>query len=255
MTGPDYPRPKPGSNAIGTMAIGVSPNTLGGSGIIGTMPPFDVWETIISQYANSPILTKLITDFAGWVDQTKNLDDFFDLIWNVDTAQGYGLDVWGRIVGVNRIVTVTQGDWFGFEEGDWQPFGQAPLFSGVPDTDNYTLSDQAYRLLILTKAFANICINTIPVMNQMLMTLFPHRGNAYVTEGNPPIAWFGFLESTTASGFNQQAFYDGEALPRMTMTYTFDFGLTPVELAIVQTSGVLPKPTGVLASVVQNHQN
>jgi Protein of unknown function (DUF2612) len=36
----------------------------------------------------------------------------------------------------------------------------------------------------------------------------------------------------------------------MTMTYTFAFQLSPVELAIVTQSGVLPKPTGVLASVV-----
>lgn len=36
----------------------------------------------------------------------------------------------------------------------------------------------------------------------------------------------------------------------MTMTYTFTFALTPVELAIVLNSGVLPKPTGVAASVV-----
>ncbi|WP_415752057.1 DUF2612 domain-containing protein [Mesorhizobium sp. B2-1-8] len=36
----------------------------------------------------------------------------------------------------------------------------------------------------------------------------------------------------------------------MTMTYSFAFQLTPVELAIVQNSGVLPKPTGVKASIV-----
>jgi hypothetical protein len=36
----------------------------------------------------------------------------------------------------------------------------------------------------------------------------------------------------------------------MTMAYVFTFGLTPVELAIVQNSGVLPKSTGVAATVV-----
>jgi len=36
----------------------------------------------------------------------------------------------------------------------------------------------------------------------------------------------------------------------MMMTYTFEFPLSPVELAIVQNSGVLPKPTGVAATVV-----
>lgn len=35
----------------------------------------------------------------------------------------------------------------------------------------------------------------------------------------------------------------------MTMSYTFDFQPTPVEMAIIQQSGVLPKPTGVSAYV------
>jgi hypothetical protein len=86
----------------------------------------------------------------------------------------------------------------------------------------------------------------------MLLNLFPHRGNCYVTEGdrgaNP---YFGFAESTTAWGFNQAPFYSGQLLPTMIMTYTFDFALAPFELAIVAQSGVLPKPVGVKASVVQ----
>ena len=41
---------------------------------------------------------------------------------------------------------------------------------------------------------------------------------------------------------------DGE---NMTMQYVFNFTLSPVELAIVEESGVLPKPVGVAATVVQ----
>ncbi|TIR44152.1 MAG: DUF2612 domain-containing protein, partial [Mesorhizobium sp.] len=75
-------------------------------------------------------------------------------IWDVDTAQGYGLDVWGRIVGVNRILQVTAGDWFGFQEASpgTDPFGNGAFYSGAPLTSNFALSDEAYRLLILAKA-------------------------------------------------------------------------------------------------------
>jgi len=108
-TGPPYPpAPAPGSNAIGSFIIGES--------AVGTIPPFDVWKTVISQYANSPILTQLIENIYAYLDQTKNFDAFFDLIWNVDTAQGYGLDVWGRIVGVTRIIAVQNTRRFGFQE-------------------------------------------------------------------------------------------------------------------------------------------
>lgn len=244
-TGPAYPPgPLPGSNGIGLFAIGISP--------IGDIPAFDIWRTIISQYANSPIITRLIENVFAYIDQTRNFSDFFDFIWNVDTAQGYGLDVWGRIVGVNRVLQVTVGNWFGFDEALPGPytFGQGVYYSGQTLTDNYALSDEAYRQLILAKAAANITNGSIPAINRILMGLFPNRGNCYVTEGTDLGDWFGFAESTTASGFNQAPFYSGSALPRMKMTYTFEFPLTPVELAIVQNSGVLPKSTGVEATVV-----
>jgi len=216
MTGPPYPPLNPpGSNAIGSFVIGVSP--------IGTIRPFDFWTTVISQYANSPVLTQLISDFADYVDQTQNFDDFYDLVWNVDTAQGHGLDVWGRIVDVRRTLHIpTPGTFFGFEEAvGAEPFGQAPFFSGDPLTTNFDLSDTAFRTLIFAKALANISDGSIPSINQMLLNLFPNRGNAYVTDGL-----------------------------NMSMTYTFGFSLSPVEFAIVSQSGVLPKPVGVSATVV-----
>jgi len=211
-TGPPYP--PLGPNGIGQFVIGVSP--------IGDIP-FDYRKTIISQYANSPILTALINNDAAYLLQTENLDAFFDDIWNVLTAQGYGLDVWGRIVGVSRTLQITVGDWFGFDQGvpGADTFGQGSFFSGQALTDSFQLADDPYRRLILAKAAANITNGSIPAINQILLSLFPGRGNCYVTD-------------------------DGD----MTMTYTFDFPLSPVELAIVQNSGVLPKPVGVSASVV-----
>lgn len=217
MTGPPYPHVNlPGSNAIGSFIIGVSP--------IGTIRPFDFWSTVISQYANSATLTQLISDFADYVDQTVNFDNFFDFIWNVDTAQGAGLDVWGRIVGVQRILHVPNaGTYLGWQEAlpGSQPWNQAPWFSGQPLTTNFALADAPFRTLIFAKALANISDGSIPSINQLLLNLFPNRGNAFVTDG---------LD--------------------MSMTYTFQFALTQVELAIVSQSGVLPKPVAVSATVV-----
>lgn len=217
MSGPPYPRVDPDSNAIGNFVIGVSS--------IGTIPPFDFWRTIISQYSNSPILTTLISNFFDYIDQTINFDNFFDNIWNLDTAQGFGLDVWGRILGVSRILEIPSSDMFlGFEEaGDpnFVGFNQAPFYSGVGSTSNFALSDTAYRFLLFAKAFANISDGSIASINQILLSLFPRRGNCYVVDG---------LD--------------------MTMEYVFEFQLSAVELAIVLNSGVLPRPVGVSATVV-----
>jgi hypothetical protein len=37
----------------------------------------------------------------------------------------------------------------------------------------------------------------------------------------------------------------------MSLTYTFEFSLTPAELAIIELSGVLPNPAGVVINIVQ----
>jgi Protein of unknown function (DUF2612) len=213
------PRPGPTTNSIGEFEIGVS--------AIGSIPPFNWLATVISQYANSPIMLALLASAFAALDQTENFDLLYDNIWNLDTAQGYGLDVWGRIVGVVRTLQVSAGKFVGFEEGgtlDYDvlgPGGSSPFYSGSGATTNYSLTDDAFRTLIRAKALANISDDSIPALNQLLLTLFPGRGNCYATD-------------------------DGG----MTMTWHFDFALTPVEEAIVYQSGVLPKPTGVAASIV-----
>jgi len=246
MSGPPYPpNPAPGSNAIGLFTIGSSQ--------IGTIPDFSVYSTIIAQYANSPILTQLILNIFEYLDQTQNLDAFYDAIFNVSTAVGVGLDRWGRIVGVSRVLQIADAGNtpFGFNEASpgSAPFGQGSFYSGVPVTSNYALSDDAYRLLIMAKAAANITNGSIPAINRILMALFPGRGNAYVQDGAGVVDAFGFQEAGNEAGFNQSPFYSGADLPTMVMTYVFQFALTPVELAIVEQSGVLPKPVGVLAHV------
>lgn len=190
MPGPPIPpSPAPGSNAIGSFIIGVSP--------IGTIPSFDMWQTIISQYADSSKITQLISNWFQYIDQTADIDAFLDNIWDITTAVGYGLDVWGRIVGVTRILTVQTGRFFGFEEQGItvDPFNQSPFYAGVPSSANFSLSDSAFRSLIYAKALFNITNGSIPAINQILRTLFPNRGNAFVTE--PKVATNLLLQSNT----------------------------------------------------------
>lgn len=184
----------------------------------------DVQATIISQYAASPTLVQLVLSMNQYLDPGANIDAFYDLVWNVDTAEGWGLDVWGRIVGVGRILQVANQNVFGFEEATTasaSPWNQGIFYSGGDVTNGYRLTDAAFRMLILAKAAANISDGSIPSINAILLALFPGPGNIYVTDG---------LD--------------------MTMTYTSDFDLSAVEQAIINQSGVLPKPCGVSASMV-----
>lgn len=212
MTGPPLPRPTPQSNEIGFFTLGVSP--------IGTISPFDVWSTIISQYANSPILDGILVSFNAAMDPEVDLDNFFDLMWNVLSAKGYGLDVWGRIVGVSRVLQLQVGNYFCFAEAAQpQGFGfnqGAPFYVGAGLTNSFSLGDDDYRNLILAKAYANICDGSTKAINNLLLTLFLGLGDSWVTDNHD-----------------------------MTMTYTTSWVPTLVQLAIIENSGVLPRSTGV----------
>lgn len=195
--------------------------------------PFNARQTVISQYANSPTLLQLIDNMEEYIDPRVNLQNFYFYVWNVDTAQGFGLDIWGRIVGVSRVIPIpgTSGT-FGFANDDsppdWENFadvnnpgGGGPFFAGENSTGSFTLSDSSFRTLILTKALANICATTAPALNQLIRNLFPGRGKCYTLD-----------------------------LGGMRMRYVFEFSLTTVEYAILAYSGVLPHPAGVEVSIL-----
>lgn len=190
---------------------------------------FDVKRTIISQYGQSPTIRQLIDDMNEYIDPTVDMEAFYNLVWNVDTAVGFGLDIWGRIVGVGRLLRLTANDpILGFDNPstppDWQTFGHGRFSNGIESGgDAYELPDDAFRVLILTKALSNIVATTPRSLNQLLRNLFPGRGRVYVRD-----------------------------LGGMAMQFVFNFSLTPVEYAIVAQSNALPHPAGVFYSVVVN---
>ncbi len=173
-TGPAYPPPpSAGSNAIGSFQIGVSP--------IGTIDVFDPWQTIISQYANSPTLISVIESFSDAIDLTEDWDSFFSNIFDIDTAFGFGLDLLGRIVRVARNVQVTvPRNYFsfddparGFDNADAPVFGPT---SSETSSVQISLSDDDYRSLLLAKAALNIGVATSPGITAILNVFFAKFG-------------------------------------------------------------------------------
>lgn len=179
----------------------------------------------MKQYAASPIIQKLIEDRrgyfeTGWQDQTYNI------VWNVDTAQGFGLDIWGRIVAIGRQLQIPNTEYFGFNTTtppeSWNPFDQESFYSGEGSTQAFTLADPAYRVLILAKALSNISATDSQSLNSVLQQLFPGRGRAWVND-----------------------------LGSMAMRFVFEFTLEPWEMAVLANGNVIPRPAGVLAYIFQ----
>lgn len=195
---------------LGISAIAISPN---------------IDQTLISQYAQSPVLTELIDNLAEYFDQSANWNNFYQYVWNIDTAQAWGLDFWGKILGVSRYLEIpVTAEYLGLDgsgaTASGYPFDVGVFYDGATSTQTYALSDAAYRTLLYAKAFANICRTSIPVLNQLMRLLFPGFGDTYCLDSG-----------------------------NMAMTYYLGWAPTAIQLAIVEQSGAVPHPTGVAVTV------
>jgi hypothetical protein len=178
-------------------------------------------NAILRQYSNSPSINYLIDGFNLAIDPTPLYAAFYDVMWNVDTAQGEGLDNWGRIVGVPRFLEIIEEQsFFGFDLSpdpqDFTPFNDAPFYSASNELAGYKVSDPVYRQMIKAKAYANIGQTNVWSLNRFLALMFSGR-RAYVVDNAD-----------------------------MSLTYKFEFALTSIELSIVTTTTLLPRPTGAV---------
>jgi hypothetical protein len=101
-------------------------------------------------------------------------------------------------------------------------FGQAPYYSGIESTQTVLLGDEAFRLLILFKAAANIAATNIPTLNRLLRSLFGVR--CYVTDPGG-----------------------------MEMIFVFEAVLTVTQKAILKAPNILPHPAGVGTQAIEAH--
>lgn len=184
----------------------------------------NVEKTIISQYANAPTILELIGRMDDAIDPRADINQIYSCIWNIDTACKNGLDIWGRIVGVGRALKIPSVDkFFGFHEAipGVYPFNEGVFYDGTtPESEVILLPDDSYRSLILVKALANITKVNAPSVNRLLLLLFPNRGDCHVQDNED-----------------------------MSISYIFNFELSPIERAIITQAGVVPRPCGVSATL------
>ena len=192
-------------------------------------------ETLLSQYCDSPTIRGLLQSFNDAVDPSYDLAQFYSNIWNVATAVGNGLDIWGKIVGCSRYLQIAATPYLGFEEAYTaptaatgpQPFNQDPFYNGVVATTTFALSDTQYRQLIMVKAAANISDLSTKSINALL------RAEFGVNNGTDPYGP-AYVQDLGGMQFN----------------YYLGFHPNSTHIAIIQNSGVFPRPAGVQANLV-----
>ena len=143
---------------------------------------FDTWdiaETVQSQYATSKRMRAVIDAFWQAINPKSDIDLLYKKLVNPRTAEGYGLDVWGRIVAIGRSYLAVEDDtpYFGFDPpGDvvnprLDNFGNAPFYKQV--LGKVRLGDTAFRTYVFLKALINISNSSLASLNQAVKLLFP----------------------------------------------------------------------------------
>ena len=173
-----------------------------------------IQDTLQSQYANSPIICSLISEINSCIDPENDINDFYRLAWNIQSAEGFGLDIWGRIVGVGRVVALsTNSKTFGFESGapSFYPFNNKPFSASGTDFGSHQLADDKYRLLIMIKAASNIVYATAPNINRFMSMIFPGKRCYYLITGHMEARYFlEFIPNI----FERHIIYNLQLLPR-----------------------------------------
>ncbi len=146
-------------------------------------------------------------------------EDFYTNIFNLDTANYFGLSVWAIILGqpivFNNSANPDQIP-FGFGVNNVD-FTQGNFSGGTGNT--YALPIASARILLQLRYFQLVSSGTVPETNRMLAFVFKNFGPAWLVDNHD-----------------------------MTQTYKFNFPLTSDLAYVFKNIDILPRPAGVSSS-------
>lgn len=175
----------------------------------------NIKDTIMAQYANSPAILAIIEGLNNAIDPQYFIGDFYNYVYRLSSAKGFGLDIWADKVGVSRNAPMANIDSknLGFAEG-FEPWNSAPWSDGGAFS-SFRLTDEQVRRLIIIKAASNILYATALNINKFLLMIF----------------------------YGRKAYYN--IIGHMSAEYVFEFDLDPFERMVVYSLNILPRPSGV----------
>lgn len=182
----------------------------------------DLMRVLLWQYNDALKLQSIIQSKQNWYDENQEefWNDWYSDVFNLLTANQFGLTVWSIILDIPIIVSVTPPDdpapaW-GFEDTHAN-FGNGNFYGSAGGVQ--TLTVEQARTVLRMRYFQITSRGTIPEINQFMATLFGDLGSAYVIDN---------LD--------------------MSIEYVFEFPLNSKLQFIFQAYDILPRPAGVSAS-------
>ena len=126
---------------------------------------------MIGQYANSPVIVKLDNGLKALFNDEEFCVNWYNVVFNISTATGYGLDVWGKILNRGRN--------FEYNGTEYYLQGEQTI-GGVHFTAEEM--ENLYRLVLQITAMRYIGNASLDSINSILQTVFKDYGIAYVYE-------------------------------------------------------------------------
>lgn len=141
--------------------------------------------TVQSQYSASPRILALAGMYWDMLNPGSEIQTMLTDMINPSTARGYGLDVWGRIVGIKRATVPVSGEYLAFDPDpltnpQGNTWNNAPF---NPLTAQGLASDPVFRVYVFVKAMMNIGNASLADINKYFSLLFPDSGIMVIHAG------------------------------------------------------------------------
>ena len=183
----------------------------------------DVTKSLLWRHNNAINLQALITNKQAAMATLNNdfWNDWYNDVFNIDTANVFGLSVWAIILNLPITVVddVLDDGVFGFSEDD-ENFDNGS-FSSI--SSPLFLNEDDARIVLKLRAIQLVIRPTVTQINAALKEIFSPLGEVYVLDG---------LD--------------------MTMRYVFLFTIPSGIFSAIETFDLLPRPSTVELTIVQN---
>ena len=190
----------------------------------GTIQQFDysvdLLKALLWEYNNAAVLQELIAEKQAWYDseQTQFWADWYTNVFNLATANDFGLAVWAIILGQPTAIALPPETIESWGFGTYHlNFNRGNFATTSSHHNQYQFSTEVSRILLQLRYFQLTSAGTVPEINRMLKYLFlENYGPAWLIDNH-----------------------------NMTQTYNFDFAV-PAELKFLfDNVDILPRPAAV----------
>lgn len=172
-------------------------------------------QAILWQYEDAERLLAIARAKQDWVDsnQTEFWQSWYRDVFNVDTANDFGLSVWGRILNVKMSVSVApQPNKISFGFGSYNANFNNGNF-GVDRDKTVGLTLEQKRTVIKMRYFQLTSRCTATEINEFLSGMFGSQGSVYVIDSYD-MSFITFLFTFSPSSQLQFILDEFDLLPR-----------------------------------------